>query len=303
MLDLHTHLADYRIYSPSYLQGMVSGLNIPAKKLNSLLKAFLKDSSGEQHLRQMDEAGIERSVLLIIDSALGMESPALDIEDIYKLHLEILQQHSDRFCVFAGIDPRRGQKGYELFVKSIEEYGFRGLKLYPPMGYAMDHPGLIPIYEYCDKHRLPILIHTGDSLKTLDRQHSKVANALKVVSRFPGISFILAHAAYNLNDPGIDELTRLPNVFFDLAGIQTIFEDDQPQLRFPEERLEKAAAKMVFGTDWPLFNMGSSLQKQIEQTRELLSTMGLSTPQIDCIMNGQNAIEWVFDQTNATYNA
>lgn len=296
MIDLHTHLADYRIYSPSYLQGMITGTGIQSRKLNALLKAFLLDTTGEQHLKQMDQAGIERSVLLIIDSAIGMESPVLGLEEVYELHRQVLTRHPDRFCVFAGIDPRRGKKGYELFVKSIETYGFRGLKLYPPMGYAMDHPDLIPVYEYCDKYKLPILIHTGDSLLTLDREYSKVANALKIVSRFPGISFILAHAGYHLQDPGIEELSTYPNVYFDLAGVQALFDEDDFDKQFPKSLLEKSAKNIVFGSDWPLFSMASSLQKQVAQTRKLLAGLNLSQSQTDDIMNGQNANHWVFGQ-------
>ncbi len=59
---------------------------------------------------------------------------------------------------FMHIDPRR--KGvFDLFRRYVEEKGVRGVKLYPPLGYFPYDQALYPIYEYCEKHKLPVISH------------------------------------------------------------------------------------------------------------------------------------------------
>jgi predicted TIM-barrel fold metal-dependent hydrolase len=59
---------------------------------------------------------------------------------------------------FMHIDPRRPGI-VDLFRKYVEEKGFRGVKLYPPLGYFPYDEGLYPIYEYCNKNNLPVMTH------------------------------------------------------------------------------------------------------------------------------------------------
>lgn len=283
MIDIHTHLAYHEIYPSAYLSGMLSSGSgtLPKDKIHKLLQAFLRDKVGTQHVKQMDRAGIEKSILLIIDGGLGMEEPELTLEEIYRLHFEVLKQYPDRFVVFAGIDPKRGRKGFELFQKSIETYGFKGLKLYPPMGYAMDNPDLFKYYEICNENHFPVLIHTGPSLASLQNHYANVHNALPIAQKYPNINFILAHAGYQLEQPFINELSSFPNVFFDIAGIQTLLTDRLKMKKIiPQIFSPKFVNKVVFGSDWPLFNLTNSIEKHIYQLIELAKENGIEQVEI-----------------------
>jgi predicted TIM-barrel fold metal-dependent hydrolase len=59
---------------------------------------------------------------------------------------------------FIAIDPRR-KNLLALVRKYVEEHGFRGLKLYPPMGYYPNDPALHPIYAYAQENGLPLIAH------------------------------------------------------------------------------------------------------------------------------------------------
>jgi uncharacterized protein len=59
---------------------------------------------------------------------------------------------------FIAIDPRR-KNLLELVRKYVENHGFHGLKLYPPLGYYPDDPALHPIYAYAQENRLPLIAH------------------------------------------------------------------------------------------------------------------------------------------------
>lgn len=59
---------------------------------------------------------------------------------------------------FIHIDPRR-EGAYNLFVKAIEEYKFKGLKVYCNLGYLPYDERMLPIYEYCQKLNIPVIAH------------------------------------------------------------------------------------------------------------------------------------------------
>jgi len=59
---------------------------------------------------------------------------------------------------FIHIDPRR-KEIYSLFRKCIDEWDFKGIKLYPPLGYFPYDEGLDDIYAYCQEKNLPVVAH------------------------------------------------------------------------------------------------------------------------------------------------
>lgn len=69
-----------------------------------------------------------------------------------------LAEESEAVIPFMHIDPRRPGV-FDLFREYVEDKGVRGVKLYPPLGYFPYDEGLYPVYEYCEKHNLPVISH------------------------------------------------------------------------------------------------------------------------------------------------
>jgi len=59
---------------------------------------------------------------------------------------------------FIHIDPRR-DGFFDLLKKSVEMWGFKGVKIYPPLGYFPYDESLYPVYEYCVNQNLPVISH------------------------------------------------------------------------------------------------------------------------------------------------
>jgi predicted TIM-barrel fold metal-dependent hydrolase len=59
---------------------------------------------------------------------------------------------------FVHVDPRR-DKILEITKQCVEQWGFKGVKLYPPLGVFPYDERLDPIYDYCEKNNLPVLTH------------------------------------------------------------------------------------------------------------------------------------------------
>jgi len=140
---------------------------------------------------------------------------------------------------FIHIDPRR--KGVlELLKKSVEEWGFKGVKLYPPLGYFPYDERLYPVYDYCQKNKLPIISHCspynpvhfkgskkelykllsksdkpidtkGKSKKQLCSNFSHPHNYKKILNDFNDLNISLAHFGSEyfwnkyLDNPGMDD--------------------------------------------------------------------------------------------------
>jgi predicted TIM-barrel fold metal-dependent hydrolase len=67
------------------------------------------------------------------------------------------RDHPQEVIPFVAVDPRRPT----VVDDTIErlEQGFRGIKLYPPLGYHPDNPRLRPLYEYAEDHGHPVITH------------------------------------------------------------------------------------------------------------------------------------------------
>jgi uncharacterized protein len=275
IIDIHSHLAYSPIYPEKFLSDMFTRLKESEKsKVIKMLPIFLKDNDGSVFLKQMDLAGIDKTVLLIIDGGIAFREAKLDIDEIYKVHYNILKNFPDRFIVFAGIDPRRENKGFFLFRKGIEEYNFRGLKLYPPMGFSMECNELLPYYEYCEYYKLPVLIHTGPSQGNLINDYANPLFIKPIAEKYQKIIFIMAHAGYSLNDDLVKLIENTNNVYIDVAGSQSKYQKVDEKMVKDLSILfnnEKINTKVLFGTDWPLYIFLHSVLKQVEQIKELAS--------------------------------
>jgi uncharacterized protein len=80
----------------------------------------------------------------------------------------IAEQHCELECLhksypelivpFAAVDPRHPDVVAET-IKLLEDHGFRGIKLYPPLGYHPNAPALSKLYGYAAERAIPVLSH------------------------------------------------------------------------------------------------------------------------------------------------
>lgn len=69
-----------------------------------------------------------------------------------------LKEKYPQILPFIHIDPRR-EGIMDMLKKCVEEWGFKGVKLYPPLGYFPYDERLYPVYDYCQHYGLPIIAH------------------------------------------------------------------------------------------------------------------------------------------------
>ena len=71
--------------------------------------------------------------------------------------VEMAEKHSG-IIPFIHVDPRR-ENYFETFQKYVEQYNFKGVKIYPPLGYFPYDDRLMPVYELCQEKGLPVISH------------------------------------------------------------------------------------------------------------------------------------------------
>ncbi len=71
---------------------------------------------------------------------------------------EAALQRPGRVLPFFAVHPDRPDH-FQLMEEGVGSGAFLGVKLYPSLGYQIDGPELIRVFEYCAAHDVPILLH------------------------------------------------------------------------------------------------------------------------------------------------
>jgi predicted TIM-barrel fold metal-dependent hydrolase len=161
----------------------------------------------ETILRLMDEAGIDRSIIMTYG-----EAP--DVEGSIEYIAEAVQKYPERLTGYARMNPARGRDAHRLFEKAMEDYGFLGLKLHPVgnLCHPAD-PETLDMIRLASRYRAPVLFHCGDEELTLPLQVAQAAEAC------PEATIILGHMGgyFHWRD-AIRVAQRYPNVFLDTSA-------------------------------------------------------------------------------------
>ncbi|MGI0071610.1 MAG: amidohydrolase family protein [Thermoplasmata archaeon] len=214
------------------------------------------DPAGERYLKEpkafleyLDRCGVERAVLVnyVAPEVIGYTERSNDFVSEY------VRADPERLIAVGGIRPDHPDPEREI-ARLATQLGIRGIKLHPPHqlfrpnGYVDGSaPALRAIYGACERHRLPVIVHTGTSV--FPRARNKFGNPLDledVALDFPELTIVLAHGGRPLWMETATFLTRrFPNVWLEVSGIPPVRLLDY----FP--KLATLASKVLFGTDWP----------------------------------------------------
>lgn len=283
IIDVHTHISYKDYFSDYFIDGIrenivgqiekKNGVKISLSIVSRLINGTLSDHDCQKLIEQMNDANIDKSVLLPID-LFYKDNTAKEIEMLDRIHEEyykVYLKNKDRFIIFAGIDPRRREKGTELFRKCIEEYHVSGLKLYPPCGFRMNCKELDPYYELCGQNELPVLCHCGVSLDSMyyDKEFSNSIH--DVANRYKNVRFILGHAAYLDISEMIPLAEKYDNVYLEVSGFQKDLNNMELLKKKSEEIFSRVPSKILFGTDWPMFNTVGTQCSWVDFFKDILN--------------------------------
>jgi predicted TIM-barrel fold metal-dependent hydrolase len=261
IIDSHAHLATEQVLPVRFFDGWVDNLErlLPSdaglgqrERLNAMFRRLNQDPHCDKLLAEMDRAGIAKTVLLIVDFAFAYPADPDLLQEVYAMHRDLLRRHPGRFIVFAGIDPRRGQAGQDMVERALRDWGFRGLKIYPPCGYSPSATQLYPFYELCETYRVPVLSHIGPTSPSLSFRFTRPDDIEDAAFRFPNVDFILGHAGVVWHREAAMLAAYRPNVYMDMSGFQPHWRRGDLDRILLDHKRDGLLRKLLFGTDWPI---------------------------------------------------
>ena len=139
-------------------------------------------------------------------------------------------------------------------IKHLVSLGLKGVKLHPDIQrFAVDDDRLMQMYDICQTQNLTMLVHTGDYRYDFSNP-DRVINVLK---NFPNLRFIGAHfGGWSVWDEASKKLCKFENFYVDCSSSFGFSKDAD----FKEIALRYGADKILFGTDYPMWELKEELE-------------------------------------------
>ena len=135
------------------------------------------------------------------------------------------------------------------------------IKLHPTVQrFFPDDPIIMPLYEECRRLGLVVFFHGGRAGIEPESSHpfAMPRHYEAPLAEFPDLHFILGHAGARDNSAMVDLALRYDNAWLGIHG-QSVSNLDAMVEATGGERL-------LFGSDWPFYHIGSSLAKVLMVT-------------------------------------
>ena len=188
--------------------------------------------TAEDLIRSMDEYGIERSGLSILNGTVCSE--------LNDRTLAAVKQFPDRIIGYAYINPREENAVDEVH-RCLQSGMFKVVKFHSwKHGYFPDNnSALDKVIDAIAQYDVPILTHTGTPPLALPHQWAAIAK------RHPDVTFVFAHIGYLDYGYGCVECAKeLDNVLVGTSG--------QVEIPILQKAIDDLGPdRIVFGSDWP----------------------------------------------------
>lgn len=247
IIDCHTHLNRYSRADPP-----------------TLAERYAKLKS------EMDAHGVHAALVLTSYDVTPERPPTREVLEMVK--------GDARIGVVAGVRYHDwGPAQLAELREMLEMRLLRALKLYP--GYEpleLASPVMRPLYELAGEFGVPVMIHTGDTFEP--RAKVRYAHPLHVddvAVDFREVRFVICHMGNPWTADAMEVMYKNENVFGDISGL-TVGEFKPRYERLALEKINEILAyvnqpdKLMFGTDWPISDIGSYLAfaRKLEATEE-----------------------------------
>ena len=267
IVDAHYHLLDEGFMHDKWWEGVgrtfmgimrAQGSEVPGSPLEvgKGVGESLFDPGGEKVIAGMDEAGVEKSLLLALDFGLRTGDPAVGIVEQNQRVVEVAKRHPGRIIPMFTIDPRR-PGALDAFRTAVDDWGMKALKFHGTAGFFPWDPVCYPFYEICQERALAVLLHTGNQPPPMKARFTQPVHVDDVAADFPGVNFVCAHLGFAWHEELLALAAVKPNIYMDFFGWQMSFQRDPSELLQILRRIvdELGAHRVFWGSDGPYLTL------------------------------------------------
>lgn len=264
-VDLHRAWPDTLHYLPSCCSvdlDPYANKNFSAEQLRTLSRDLTIMSLGPGGMRrthtvpnlrrEMDELGIERSVILPIDFPLISDNAGAALA---------ATEGDERFVCFGSVHPF--STGREKKLDFQHARGARGIKVHPAVQTVRpDARRAMDLYRWSADRDMTVLWHCGPVgiEPRLGRWLTQVRFYERPIAENPRTRFVLGHSGALQWEPAIELACKYPNVWLESSsqGVPALREIAR---RAPRDRI-------LFGSDWPFYHQAIPLAKALIVTAD-----------------------------------
>ena len=200
------------------------------------------------------QSGSEADVTVVFGGKARLSG--LWVDDRYVANY--VSQDPQRLIGFLSVDPTQAGWQDEMQV-GHQELGLKGIKLLPMYaGFRPDDERLVPLWQYAQRHQLPVLLHAGTTFIaqaplecTLPRHIDPVA------TQFPDVRIIMAHLGHPYEGECIVTARKHPHVYMDISALHYRPWQFYNSLMLVQEY--GVWDKVLFGTDYPFTTVSATL--------------------------------------------
>lgn len=198
-----------------------------------------------------------------------------NIDQQHKVLCELAESRSDIIIPFAHIDPRR-HNARQMLEDLVENHNFKGVKIYPTLGYPPDQPRLMAeIYPYMVEKNIPLMAHCSKgsvNIRGMGREkaweYAHPNRYISIMQKFPDLRICLAHFGgsrewkYHLKTPRdqkplswlrcirhLIKIEKYSNLYVDISHTMMNFSANHALLSVLLEDSE-ILDKVLFGSDF-----------------------------------------------------
>ena len=258
VIDAHTHLWGPRMTGDFWWDALIRfGVSVSGHSFEDVKKRIegQSDETGDELVKDMDEAGVEKALVHIVDFSLFRgSSDNCSLEELHEICYKAVEKHKDRLLLVGGVDPRRPDAA-KFVEKAVKDYKIVAVKMHPATGFYPNDRCCYHVYCKLQELGIPAWIHTGPEIAPLYSKYTQPVFLDEVANEFPDLTIIMAHGGLCWWEEAAVLTSEKPNMYMDTAYWQIKGLGRGPewelyrQLRWVITMAGKK--KVLYGTDWP----------------------------------------------------
>jgi predicted TIM-barrel fold metal-dependent hydrolase len=284
-----THLAGHVARAAEIMKKPIDVKEVIAKGLETW-----GDPTGERLLGIMEEAGVDVTVICMVDDARVARVTVEGIQRANRLVGDIAARYPDRVLALAGVDPRRPEAP-DMMKQCFEEFGVRGVKYHPDYGYDPSGPESYRVLEVLAENKGILLTHTGPLPPPSRCKFADPVLLADLAVDFPELKIIAAHMGAVNWRAWAGLAAQQPNLYGDLAMWDACaFGHYELFCRELRDIIDfVGVSKVLFGTDNPIYNTVEPTRNWVQRIKDLPRNtpegIAFTEEEVEAILGGNAA--------------
>ena len=224
--------------------------------------------SAKMLLKKMDYFGVNTAIVF----ALNNPDDDRTFSNSNNIVFDASKTSNGRLMPFFRLNPAHPEWKEEF--KRCSELGFKGVKLHPrSQRFELNGQEAKEVYAKAETNALPVLVHVGLGIE------GAAEKLLEISNEFKKLRFIVGHAGYVDIFNVIKKANSMKNFYFETSTVNVF---DLFQLMDEVEH-----KRILFGSDTPYWDMGLSLEMNIQTALSLKKSTTAIRDMLGC-----NILKW-----------